>query len=97
MYKHNGNPFIATLHNILLAPDLCDMFFSIITLVILGDTCLFHKNAFTVHFGYKKENSVTLPYIAQRKHAFLVKTKEKTKAKKKAPRKKVALVLLHHG
>ena len=28
---NNGDPFIATLHNILLAPDLCNRLFSIIT------------------------------------------------------------------
>ena len=39
----NGNPFIATLHKILLAPDLCDRLFSIITLINLVHTCLFHK------------------------------------------------------
>ena len=33
MRDDNGKPFIATLHNILLAPDLCDRSFSIITLM----------------------------------------------------------------
>ena len=33
---NNGNPFIAALHNILLALDLCDKLFSIITLMNLG-------------------------------------------------------------
>ena len=40
---NNVNPFIETLHNVLLAPDLCDGLFSIITLMNLGHTCLFHK------------------------------------------------------
>ena len=43
MCDDNGKPFIATLHNILLAPELCDRLFSIITLMSLGHTCLFHK------------------------------------------------------
>ena len=42
----------------------------------------------------KKENAVKLPHCAQRKHALLVKTKEKSKSKKIATRKKVALKLL---
>ena len=40
---NNGDHFIAKLHNILFAPDLCNRLFSIITLVNLGNTCLFHK------------------------------------------------------
>ena len=27
MCNNNGDPFIATLHNVLLAPDLCDRLF----------------------------------------------------------------------
>ena len=37
----NGKPFIATLHNVILAPDLCDRLFSIITLMNSGHTCIF--------------------------------------------------------
>ena len=33
MSDNNGNTFIATLHNVLLAPNLCDRLFSIITLM----------------------------------------------------------------
>ena len=40
--KDNRDPFIATLHNVLLAPDLCNRLFSIITLMSFGHTCLFH-------------------------------------------------------
>ena len=76
MCDDNGNLFITTFHNVLLAPDLCDRLFSIIALMNLGHTCLFNKGFSTVHFGDKKENLVTLPHSAQRKHAFLVKTKE---------------------
>ena len=71
MYDNNRNPFIATLHNVLLAPELCDRLFSIITLMNSGHTCLFHKGFCTVYFGAKENNTVTLPHSAQRKHAFL--------------------------
>ena len=33
MCDDNRNPFITTLHNVLLAPDLCDRLFSIIALM----------------------------------------------------------------
>ena len=49
IYDDNGDPHIATLHNVLLAPDLCDRLFSIITLMKLGHTCLFKKRFFTVY------------------------------------------------
>ena len=49
------NPFIATLHYVLLAPDLCDILFSIITLINLGHTCLFHKRFYMVIFGDKEK------------------------------------------
>ena len=39
----NGDTFIATLHNVLFAPDLCNMLFSMIRLMNLGHTCLFCK------------------------------------------------------
>ena len=41
MCDDNGKPFIATLHHVLLAPELCDRLFSIITLMNLGHTCHF--------------------------------------------------------
>ena len=43
MYDNSEKIFIATLYNVLLTPDLCDRLFSIITLMNLGHTCLFHK------------------------------------------------------
>ena len=43
MCDTNGYPFIVILHNIILAPDLCDMLSSINKLMNLGHTCLFHK------------------------------------------------------
>ena len=43
MCNDNTDTFIARLHNVILAPDLCDRLFLIITLINLGHTCLFHK------------------------------------------------------
>ena len=43
MCDNNGKPFIATFHNVLLAPDLCDRLFLIIKLINSVNTCLFHK------------------------------------------------------
>ena len=40
---NSRDTFIATLHNVLLAPDLCDGLFSIITLMNLVHTHLFYK------------------------------------------------------
>ena len=81
MCDDNGKTFIATLYNALLAPDLCDRLFSIITLMNAGHNCLFHKGFCTVYFGAEKKNAVTLPHSAQRKHAFLGKIKDMTKKK----------------
>ena len=43
MCDNDGYTFIATLHNVFLAPDLCDRLLSIVTLINLGHTCLFQK------------------------------------------------------
>ena len=79
MFDDNGETFVATLYNVLLAPDLCNRLFSIITLMNSGHTCLFHKWFCTVYFGAKEDNAVTLPHSAVRKHAFMVKTMESSK------------------
>ena len=76
MCNNNGKPFIATLHNVLLAPDLCDRLFSIITLMNAGHT-FFRKGFCTVYLGAERENAVTLPHSAQSKHEFLGKIMEK--------------------
>ena len=55
MCDNNGKTFIATLYNVLFAPDLCDRLFSIITLMNAGHTCIFHKWFFTVYFGVEKK------------------------------------------
>ena len=51
MSNDNGDPFIAMLHNLLLAPDLCDRFFSIIKLINSGHHFLLPKGFFTLYFG----------------------------------------------
>ena len=73
MCDDNGDPFIAKLHNVLFAPDLCDRLFSIATLMNSGHTCLFQKGFCAAYFGAKENNAVTFPCSEQRKHAFLVK------------------------
>ena len=93
MLGDNGKNFIATLYNILLAPDLCDGLFSIITLMNAGHPCLFHKGFCAVYFGAKEDNAVTLPHSAVRKHTFMGKSMESSK--KNPKRKKIALELMH--
>ena len=95
MCDNHGDPFFTMLHNILLEPDLCDRLFPIITLFSSGHTCLIHKGFCTVYFGSKVKNAVILPHSAQRKHAFLGKTKEIPKTKELPSRNKTALELLH--
>ena len=95
MCDDNRKIFIATLYNVLLAPDLCDRLFSIIMLMNAGHTCIFHKRFCTVYFGSDKKNAVTLPHSAQRKHAFAGKIKNMSKKNKSPARKKSALELLH--
>ena len=43
MCDDNGDNIIATLHNVLLAPDLCDRLFSIFMLMSSGHTCFLRK------------------------------------------------------
>ena len=95
MCNNNGDPFIATLHNVILAPDLCDRLFSIITLMNSGHNFLLQKVFCTVYFGGKEKNSLTLPHSAQRKRAFWGEIKEMSKTKKLPAGKKISLELLH--
>ena len=95
MCDDNGKPFIATLYNVILAPDLCHRLFSIIAFMNSGHNCLFQKGFCTVYLGAKENNAVTLPHSAQRKHAFLGKIMEKSKKNKLPAREKIALELLH--
>ena len=82
MHDNNGKPFIATLYNLLFAPDLCDRLFSIIMLMNLGHTCLSLKWFCTFFFNDNEQNVSTLPYSAQGKYRFLVKIKGKVKITK---------------
>ena len=95
MCDNNGKTFIAKLYNVLLAPDLCNRLFSIIKLMNSGHNYLFHNGFFTVYFGAEKINAVTLPHIAQRKHAFIGKIKDMSKKNKLPARNKIALELLY--
>ena len=95
MRNDNGKTFIATLYNVIVALDLCDRLFSIITLMNAGHTCLFHKGFCKVYFGGEKKNAVTLTHSAQRKHAFIGKIKNMSRKNKFPARKKIALELLH--
>ena len=67
----------------------------LILLMKSGHDFLFHKGFFTVYFGAKEKNAVTLPNSAQRKHACLGEIKEMSKKKKWTYRKKIDLELLH--
>ena len=84
------------LYNVILAPDLCDRLFSIIMLMNLGHTCLFHKGFFTVFFVDK--NITLWHYRVSHKenmHFWFLKTKEKSKSQKQIPKKNFSLELLH--
>ena len=76
MCDDHGYPLIKTLYNVLLAPDLCNRLFSIITLMNSGYTCLFYKGFCTVYFRAEEKKSVTLPHSAQRENVFLGEIKE---------------------
>ena len=55
MFEDNGNPFVMILHSIILAPDLCDRLFLIITLINSVNTCSFHKGFCAVYLGDTKK------------------------------------------
>ena len=96
MCDDNGNKFVATLYNVLLAPDLRNRLFSIIKFMNAGYTCLYHKGFCMVYFVAKEDNAVSLPHNAQRKHAFTGKNQDVSKKNKHPAGKKIALELLHH-
>ena len=77
--NNKGKKFIVILYNVLLAPDLCDRLFSIIMLMNVEHTFIFHKGFCTVYLGAEKNNAVTLPHSAQWKHAFTGKIKNMSK------------------
>ena len=93
MSDDNRKTFVATLYNVLLAPELCNRLFYIIKLMNAGHMYLFRKGFCTVYFGAKEDNAVTLPHSALRKHAFSGKIKDVSK--KNSARKKIAFELLH--
>ena len=83
MRDDNGKPFIATLYNMLLAPDMCDKLFSIIKSMNLRQNFLFNKGFCTVFFSDNEHTVVTLPQSTQRKHVFwLKKSKRKNHIRK---------------
>ena len=62
----NGKPFIKTIYNVLLVLDLCDSFFSIITLMNLVHTCIFRGGFCVVLFSDNQHNVMTLPHGVHR-------------------------------
>ena len=78
-----------------MAPDLCNRVISIIKIMSLRHTCLFHKGFCTVNFGENEKNSVILQHSAQSKHTFLGEIKEMSKTEKLPSKQKIALELLH--
>ena len=55
MCDDNGDTFIAKLHNVILAPDLCDKLFLILTLKHLVHNCLFQTGFCMIYFGNKNK------------------------------------------
>ena len=93
MCDYNANPFITTLNNIILAPDLCDELLSILTL--MNSVCLFQKVCCTVYFGEKEKKCSYITTYCTKEYAFLGETKEMSNTKKLASRKKIALKILY--
>ena len=90
MCDNNRDLFIETLHNVLLAPDLCNNLFSILTLMNSGHTCLFHKGFCTVYFrsqGKNIELRIDPDYFFTSCQIFSMskKARSKTPLKPKAP------------
>ena len=95
MCDDNGKPFVATLHNILSAPDLCDRLFSIIKLMNSGNTCLF--NQFFLHsvLRSKGEKYINITTQCTKETCISRKNHGKVKENKLPASKKIALELLH--
>ena len=60
MHNDNGEPFITTLYKVLFDQDLCDKLISIIKLMNLVHTWIFHKRFYT--FFSVTTNRTQLPY-----------------------------------
>ena len=87
---------IATLYNILFAPDLCGRLFSIIALMNSGHTCLFNK--VLSQFSSMLINRTWCHYrraCSENMH-FWIKNKEKPKLQQQLPKGEVSLNSLHH-
>ena len=95
MCDDNGKYLIATLYNVILAPNLRNQLLSIITLMNSAHTCLFCKGFWTFFISDNEQNVVTLTQRAQKKHVCLIKTKGNPKPEKKKPRNKFSLEWLH--
>ena len=78
-----------------MAPDLWDPLFPSIPLMNSGNTCPYNKGFCTFFFSDNEKTKVTLPHRTQRKHTFMVKTKENTKPQKKTPKRKISLEILN--
>ena len=78
-----------------MAPDLCGQLFSILMLMNLVHTCLFHQ-VFAC-FSSVIINRTQLHYHAahREKHYHLMKMEGESKSQKKVPKNKISLGLLH--
>ena len=95
MCNNDGNRFIATLHNVLLAPNISNGLFLIITLMNLVHSCLIHKECCMVYFENEKKMQLLFHIVHRGNiHFFFFFLKANSK---KVPRKRnVALLLLHY-
>ena len=94
MCENNGKPFIDMLYNVLLAPDLCNIIFNYYVNEF-GTYPTLKKGFCTLLFIGNEQNAVKLTQNEQRKHASLVKMKEKSKLQNKIPKNKASLGLLN--
>ena len=90
MCNDNGDTFILTFQNLLLAPYLCNRLFSISRLMNLVYICSFKKGFCTFYFGDMVKNAVNFPHSEQRTHKIRGEIKQMENLKEIAPRKEVA-------
>ena len=86
IFNDNGYYSIASFHNALLAPNIWDRLFSIITLLNLGHTCSFQKGICTVYFGDMMKNVIISVHIVYGKHAMFGEIKIMSISKKLSPK-----------
>ena len=94
MCHNNGHHFIATLHLVILAPDLCDRLFSIITLTNSGFTC-FYTKGFVLCASEQNRKCSYINTLCTKETCFGWKIKEVSKTKKLPCGNKIAPELLH--